>query len=1199
MNFSRSSLFCLVTGLLGLVLVPLAAQAQQTITATTGQVGVAYSYQVSSNATPPVQYGASGLPSGLVINASSGLITGTPTTPGTVVGTVSVTSGGQTNNAGISITIAAAASTPVITSATSATGTAGTAFTYSATASNTPTSFNITGLPAGLTANTTSGVISGTPIAAGTSSISLSANNSGGTGATVTLTLTVGAAAAAPVITSATTASVAVSASLSYTITATNTPTSFAASGLPLGVSVDTATGAITGTPTVAGVYTVGLSATNAGGTSSTVNLTLTVGALSSITSSATSTAAVGVAYTYTATASPAATSFNISGLPSGLTANTATGVISGTPAAAAVSSVSLSANNATGTGPVTVLTLTVGNRPVITSATSASGTAGSAFTYTITASNSPTSFAATGLPSGLTVNTTTGVISGTPSGAGSSSVSLTATNGFGTGVATALAINIAASGGSGGGGGGGGGGSVSNPPVIVAGPADQTVVAGVNVVFSVQATGSTPLVFQWRKNGVDIAGATTATLVLTSVSAANAGSYSVSIANIGGSVISSSAVLAIVGPPAITVQPAASQTVAAGTTVSLGVTAVGTGTITYQWRRDGVAIAGATSSTLTLTGTTAASANGSYTVVVTNSNGSVTSSAAAVTIIDSGTPPSIVLQPATQTISLNGSATLSVSAASATALTYQWRKDGVAIAGATGASLALTNATAATAGSYTVVVTNAAGSTTSSTAVITLGSRLITGTYFGTFGGTGGTFALYVRDDRSGVFLGYARGAKVTLISREVVIDSAGRFQVTAAGAGPTAAAISIGAEAAEASYVISGSIGGDGAVSGTVAGLNLSLAATPAGSASGAGFYQAGAAGSSATSYVIVAPTGEAFVASVNGATADAGKGTIDPFGRLDVTTENSARVVGTIQSTASTISLNVTPSGGTAITFVGANNDARTDVEKLLNISSRGATTSDSSLVAGFVITGTQPKSVLLRAIGPTLTAFNLTGVLSAARLEVFSGSTSIAVGTDWGAAANASTIAATAARVGAFALANNSRDAAILLTLNPGAYTAIVTGQGGATGVCLVEAYDATNGVIPTAQRIINISSRATVGPGQSTLIGGFVISGTIPKRVLVRGVGPGLVQFGLPGALARPQLLLYKGANVIAQNTGWTTSSDATAIAAAAVQTGAFALAAGSLDSALLISLEPGNYTAQVVGVGNTTGVALVEIYDVP
>jgi hypothetical protein len=174
---------------------------------------------------------------------------------------------------------------PVITSSLTASGTVGAAFSYQITASNNPTSFNATGLPAGLSVNTTSGVISGTPTAAGSFSVTISATNAGGTGS-ATLSLTIGQAQqGAPVITSSLTASGTVGAAFSYQITASNNPTSFNATGLPAGLSVNTTTGVISGTPTAAGSFSATISATNAAGTGS-ATLTLTIAASGSTTAS-------------------------------------------------------------------------------------------------------------------------------------------------------------------------------------------------------------------------------------------------------------------------------------------------------------------------------------------------------------------------------------------------------------------------------------------------------------------------------------------------------------------------------------------------------------------------------------------------------------------------------------------------------------------------------------------------------------------------------------------------------------------------------------------------------------------------------------------------------------------------------------------------------------------------------------------------
>ena len=114
-----------------------------------------------------------------------------------------------------------------------------------------------------------------------------------------------------------------------------------------------------------------------------------------------------------------------------------------------------------------------------------------------------------------------------------------------------------------------------------------------------------------------------------------------------------------------------------------------------------------------------------------------------------------------------------------------------------------------------------------------------------------------------------------------------------------------------------------------------------------------------------------------------------------------------------------------------------------------------------------------------------------------------------------------------------------------------------------------------------------------------MISGFVIRGDVPKRVLVRGAGPALAAFGLPGTLAAPQVRIFSGESVVAQNAVWSSSPDAGAIAAAGASVGAFAFPNGSADAALIVHLSPGAYTAHVSGVGGAAGVALLELYELP
>jgi regulation of enolase protein 1 (concanavalin A-like superfamily) len=251
---------------------PPAAPVISSATTATGQVGLAFSYQITASNTP-TSYSATPLPAGLAVNTGTGVITGTPTATGITSVSLGATNAGGTGTTTLTVTVNPA--TPVISSATTASGAVNQAFTYQITASNSPTSYNATGLPAGLTVNTGTGAITGTPTATGTPSITLSATNAGGTG-TATLTVTITALPTPPVINSATTASGAANQAFSYQITAANSPTSFNATGLPAGLTINTSTGAITGTPTTAGTTSVALSATNAAGTG-TATLTLTI----------------------------------------------------------------------------------------------------------------------------------------------------------------------------------------------------------------------------------------------------------------------------------------------------------------------------------------------------------------------------------------------------------------------------------------------------------------------------------------------------------------------------------------------------------------------------------------------------------------------------------------------------------------------------------------------------------------------------------------------------------------------------------------------------------------------------------------------------------------------------------------------------------------------------------------------------------
>jgi hypothetical protein len=248
----------------------------------------------------------------------------------------------------------------------------------------------------------------------------------------------------------------------------------------------------------------------------------------------------------------------------------------------------------------------------------------------------------------------------------------------------------------------------------------------------------------------------------------------------------------------------------------------------------------------------------------------------------------------------------------------------------------------------------------------------------------------------------------------------------------------------------------------------------------------------------------------------------------------------------------------------------------------------------------------QSLLIRGSGPALTAFGVPGVLPDPQLQLYQSNpdgTSTLKDTNTGWEGD-SLIASAAAAVGAFPWTNSSsHDAALLETLPQGPFTAQIAGESGDTGVALAEVYDATPAgtYTPSMSRLMNISARVQVGAGGSILIAGFVIGGSTAKTVLIRGSGPALTGFGVSGALPDPQLKLYKSnadgtSTLLEENNGW--GGDARIMSVSAL-VGAFSWGwYATPDSALLLTLPPGGYTAQVSGASGDTGVALVEVYEV-
>ena len=295
-------------------------------------------------------------------------------------------------------------------------------------------------------------------------------------------------------------------------------------------------------------------------------------------------------------------------------------------------------------------------------------------------------------------------------------------------------------------------------------------------------------------------------------------------------------------------------------------------------------------------------------------------------------------------------------------------------------------------------------------------------------------------------------------------------------------------------------------------------------------------------------------------------------------------------------------------------------------LLNVATRAYVgTGEQVLIAGFVVTGTTPKKMLLRAVGPALGAFGPSaGLLADPALELYTGPTRIFANDNWSAQANGATaaeIAAAAAQAGAFALPNNSADAALLVTLAPGVYTSIVRGAGGATGTALVEAYEVGAGA---TNRLINLSSRAFADNTGRPLVGGFVVAAAAgtTKRVLIRVLGPSLAKFKIADAMDDPFMELRNAAgDLLIKNDDWSTGTVAGTANAVndfspsvrfynEQQISATGYAPGNRrEPCVLVELPAGNYTIvatpfelrdsdPAIDQPAKPGVALVEVYEI-
>ena len=268
--------------------------------------------------------------------------------------------------------------------------------------------------------------------------------------------------------------------------------------------------------------------------------------------------------------------------------------------------------------------------------------------------------------------------------------------------------------------------------------------------------------------------------------------------------------------------------------------------------------------------------------------------------------------------------------------------------------------------------------------------------------------------------------------------------------------------------------------------------------------------------------------------------------------------------------------------------------------INMSTRGRVGVGAQiLIPGFVVGGTEPRTLLIRAIGPTLGGprFNVAGTISDPILSVLDrDGLELFTNDNWGDTSDLAALRAAFTATGAFGLDEGSKDAALLVTLQPGLYTAQAMGVGDATGVALVEVYDTTSAA--SAGSLENISTRAVVGAGDEVLIPGIVFHGGGTKRLLVRAIGPTLARFNVSGVLPDPQITILKNGVPLASNDDWCVGNDVDEIRAASISVSAFGLPTDSRDAVLLTTLPeyPPGYTVIVSGRGGSTGIALVEVY---
>jgi hypothetical protein len=519
---------------------------------------------------------------------------------------------------------------------------------------------------------------------------------------------------------------------------------------------------------------------------------------------------------------------------------------------------------------------------------------------------------------------------------------------------------------------------------------------------------------------------------------------------------------------------------------------------------------------------------------------------------------------------------------------TFQWQRNGVDLPGATTSQLTLSNPSTADSGDYRVVITNAGGSTYSPNfpANFAAPDPIPPGFYAGIVRWSNGDlytrYAMQVNSDRT---------ADLIMTGPFLALTNRSRFKATGE--------FSLYTNSSDSSFVTFNA--------GQLQFPNSNLTTTPVPissttSSSGlpVGFYRGGSA-AGRRAYAAILPDGRVWW-TLNG--GGSGESTF-PAGLL------SANATASINGTNVTYQITGTTDGAVRV--------ARSDVtiapqftpfsvvwsgrpssETMVNLSTRGwVSPAWPPMIAGLVVQG--PRGMLLRGAGPALAAQGVApaNVLAQPRLFLIgAGGVQLAQATRWSGSSAEGLLRSTAAQVGAFPFAEGSNDAALTQSSPGGLYSLLIDGADGGEGIALAEVYDTTTST--SNGRVVNLSTRGYAGVGDRVLIGGFVLLGSAPKTLLVRAIGSGLAPLIGQATFklaTYPRVQVYNSSGVvIASNVRWR-SSDEVFVSDTNAQVGAFAPADD--DAALVITVEPGLYSAVIDTSQGTAGVALFEIYEVP